>query len=73
MSRNPTPTPLERVIDKLGGQAATGRFIGVSQQLVSKWVKLGKPLPAEHVLKVEAATGISRHIIRGDIYPVPAE
>jgi hypothetical protein len=29
-----------------------------------------KSLPAEHVLAVEAATGISRHELRPDIYPV---
>lgn len=28
-----------------------------------------RPLPPEHVLKVEAATGISRHELRPDIYP----
>lgn len=28
-----------------------------------------KPLPPIHVLAVEAATGISRHDLRPDIYP----
>lgn len=30
----------------------------------------GKRLPAEHVLAVEAATGVSRHLLRPDIYPL---
>jgi DNA-binding transcriptional regulator YdaS (Cro superfamily) len=44
--------------------------IGTSQQLVSYWVRNDKPLPAEFVLKTEAETGISRHDLRPDIYPV---
>lgn len=45
------------------------RLVGVSQPSVWGWVhRLGK-LPAEHVLKVEEATGISRHELRPDIYP----
>lgn len=29
----------------------------------------GRPLAPEHVLTVEAATGVSRHDLRPDIYP----
>lgn len=29
-----------------------------------------KRVPAEHVLRIEAATGVSRHSLRPDIYPV---
>jgi DNA-binding transcriptional regulator YdaS (Cro superfamily) len=32
-------------------------------------VNKGRRLPAEHVLAVEAATGVSRHDLRPDIYP----
>ncbi len=49
-----------------------GRLLGLSQAAVSKWVRLGHALPAEHVLKVEEATGLSRHALRPDIYPVEA-
>jgi len=41
----------------------------VSPTAVWKWVQSGKRLPAEHVLVVEHATGISRHLLRPDIYP----
>lgn len=46
-----------------------GRLVGVSQAAVWQWLKDEKPLPAEHVLAVEAATGVSRHNLRPDIYP----
>lgn len=43
---------------------------GVSQTAVWKWLQSSKRLPAEYVLRVEAATGVSRHSLRPDIYPV---
>ncbi|CAM5279935.1 DNA-binding transcriptional regulator YdaS (Cro superfamily) OS=Sphingobium scionense OX=1404341 GN=GGQ90_002892 PE=4 SV=1 [Sphingobium scionense] len=58
-----------RIAEALGSQSALARLCGVSQQSVSKWVLRNKELPAEHVLAVEHATGISRHDLRPDIYP----
>jgi len=46
------------------------RLCGVAQPSVFKWLTRGKVLPAEFVLKVEAATGVSRHDLRPDIYPI---
>lgn len=60
---------LERAVEKAGSQSAFARLIGVSQPTVWAWLNEGKSLPAEHVLKVEADTGISRHDLRPDIYP----
>lgn len=68
-TRNTPQEALQSAIDALGSQAAMSRLCGVSQPSVFKWLKRSKPLPAEHVLKVEAATGISRHDLRPDIYP----
>jgi DNA-binding transcriptional regulator YdaS (Cro superfamily) len=45
------------------------RLLGIAQPSVWYWLHKAKPLPAEHVLTVEAATGISRHDLRPDIYP----
>ena len=42
----------------------------VSQPTVWRWVNQSKQLPAQHVLAAEAATGVSRHDLRPDIYPV---
>jgi len=52
----------------VGTQVAFARLIGVSQQAVSKRLKAGLPLQPEYVLKVEAATGVSRYELRSDIY-----
>jgi len=62
---------LTAAVAKAGGQAATARICDVSQPAVWKWLQSGKRLPAEHVLAVEAATGVSRHLLRPDIYPLP--
>ncbi len=62
---------LRAVIGAIGSQVATAKLLGVTQGTVSKWVQAHRLLPAEHVLRVEAATGISRHQLRPDIYPLP--
>lgn len=61
---------LKAAINELGSQSAMARLVGVSQPSVSDWVRRIGQLPAEHVLTVEAATGISRHVLRPDIYPI---
>lgn len=52
-----------------GSQSAFAALVGVKQPAVSKWLRENKPLPPEHVLAVEAATGVSKHDLRPDIYP----
>lgn len=68
-----TPTPfqaLKRAVEAVGSQSEFSRLLGVSQTAVWKWLQSSKRLPAEHVLTVEKATGVSRHWLRPDIYPV---
>jgi DNA-binding transcriptional regulator YdaS (Cro superfamily) len=68
-----TPTPHEAMllaIECLGSQSELARLCGLSQTAIWKWTQSSKRLPAEFVLRVEAATGISRHHLRPDIYPV---
>lgn len=60
---------LQIVVNKVG-QSGLARICGVTQPAVWKWLQSSKRLPAEHVLKVEATTGVSRHYLRPDIYPV---
>ena len=60
---------LQDAVSQAGSQAAFAKICGVRQPAVSKWVRSGKPLPAEHVLTVERATGVSKHLLRPDIYP----
>ena len=56
---------LEEAIRAAGGIGALARGLGISQPAVSTWQKI----PAERVLAVEALTGISRTVLRPDLYP----
>jgi DNA-binding transcriptional regulator YdaS (Cro superfamily) len=56
-------------VSMAGGQSAFARLVGVSQTSVWRWIEYRKVLPAEHVLCAEAATGVSRHDLRPDLYP----
>ncbi len=55
---------LDRAIDAAGGIAQLARKIGISQPSVSNWIKV----PAQRVIAVEAATGVSRSDLRPDLY-----
>lgn len=71
MQRGITPQEaLQSAVIAAGSQSEIGRICGVGQPSVWKWLNHGKLLPAEHVLKVEAATGVSRHDLRPDLYPL---
>jgi len=63
-------TPLAAAVRVAGSQSAFGRLIGRRQSTVRDWLRLGKPLPGEYVLDVERQTGVSRHALRPDLYPV---
>jgi len=65
------PTPyeaLQQAVETAGSQSALARVCGVGQPAVWKWLQV-KRLPAEYVLSIETALGISRHDLRPDIYP----
>jgi TorA maturation chaperone TorD len=55
---------LESAIDAAGGVAQLARKIGIAQPSVSNWNRV----PAQRVIAVEIATGISRKILRPDLY-----
>lgn len=55
---------LNRAIQAVGGQAELARRIGITQPSISGWNRV----PAERVIAVEAATGISRIDLRPDLY-----
>jgi TorA maturation chaperone TorD len=59
---------LDRAIDGAGGVAQLARKIGVAQPSVSNWNRV----PAQRVIAVEAATGVSRKVLRPDLYSEPA-
>jgi DNA-binding transcriptional regulator YdaS (Cro superfamily) len=64
-------TPQQALVSRnaIGGQSALARLCGRAQPTIWKWLHGEQGLPAEHVLTVEAATGIPRHLLRPDIYP----
>lgn len=59
-----------RGIGRLGSQTAAVPVLKLSQQAISKRLKNSIPLQSQdEVLAFEAATGISRHDLRPDLYP----
>lgn len=55
-------------VDAGGGLGPVAEKVGVRYQAIQQWLKRGK-VPAERVIAMEQATGISRHELRPDIYP----
>ncbi|WP_439604523.1 transcriptional regulator [Shinella sp.] len=47
-----------------GGSTALAQKIGISPQAVGQW----KVAPPGRVLRIEVATGVSRHLLRPDIF-----
>lgn len=64
-----TSEALKQAVDLAGGQTALASKIGKTQGHVSQWVRRGY-VPPEMVLPIERATGVSRHDLRPDLYPV---
>jgi DNA-binding transcriptional regulator YdaS (Cro superfamily) len=72
---SPTPFPtrfeaLKAVCAAFETQQAMADAFGVTQPTVWRWINQSKQLPAEYVLAAERLTGVSRHWLRPDIYPV---
>lgn len=59
-------SPLERAKERVGGQAELAKLIGVTAQAISQWDEV----PPLRVLAVEAASGVPRHELRPDLYPL---
>jgi len=53
-----------------GGQSQTARNRGVTQPTVHYWLNVMKKCPPEHVIGMEEDSGVSRHLLRPDIYPL---
>lgn len=62
-------SPFALAIRTAGSQSAFGRIIGRPQSSVRDRLASGKPLWAEDVLAVEAATGVPKEDLRPDLYP----
>jgi len=57
-------------VTMIGGQSATSRLIGLSQQAISDRLSKKQRCPAKDgaVLKIEDATGIPKEVLRPDLY-----
>jgi DNA-binding transcriptional regulator YdaS (Cro superfamily) len=58
---------LELAIAQAGSVSDLAESLGITPQTVSQWARV----PAERALQVEGITGVSRHILRPDIYGEP--
>lgn len=67
MTQTSDKSALERAIDAAGSQQALADLLGIKPPSIHEWRKRGK-VPAERVLAVEEATGISRYDLRPDVY-----
>ena len=61
-------SPIERAVRAAGSQSALARILACTPQHVQKMCASGH-VPASRVLKIESATGVSRNLLRPDLYP----
>jgi TorA maturation chaperone TorD len=57
---------LQLAIEAAGGVAGLARKLGIAQPSVSNWTKV----PAERVIAIETMTGVTRNVLRPDLYPM---
>lgn len=72
MSTSALQRAMSVVGEEPGRQTRFAELIGTTQQLVSYWEKHGR-VGGRFVLAIEAATGVSRHELRPDIFGEAAE
>lgn len=71
---SPNHQALARAIEAAGGQVNLAKAIGTTQSNVWTWLNKSKRgAPAEWALKIEAATSVSRHELRPDVFPLSSE
>jgi len=63
---NDANTALKRALKAVGGQKALAEKIGVTAQAISQWDEV----PPLRVLAVERVSGVPRHELRPDLYPL---
>ena len=65
---------LSRACKRAGGQSKLARLLNTTQSTLWYWLARAKRgAPAEYVLRIEEVTGVPRHELRPDIFPLPQE
>ena len=64
----PEDKAIVKAVAVAGSQSSLARTLRCTPQNVQRMCATGH-VPAKHVLKIEAATGVSRHDLRPDLYP----
>lgn len=59
--------PIELAIESAGSVGKLADLLTVRQSVVSNWKARGQ-VPAERVLDVERLTGVSRYVLRPDVF-----
>lgn len=63
-------SPIEIVIEKLGGPTKAAAALGISNpSVVLNW-RARKQVPADRVIEIENLTNVSRHLLRPDVFGV---
>lgn len=66
-------TGLEKAIATAGTQVRLASLLGITTQSVNRWVnKYRGVVPADRVLAIYRATGVTPHELRPDLHPTPA-
>jgi DNA-binding transcriptional regulator YdaS (Cro superfamily) len=65
-----TDNPIAIAVKRVGSVAALAALAGVTPQAISQW---RNRVPAERVLLIESLTGISRHVLRPDVFGARAD
>lgn len=60
--------PIKQAIEKSGGVAELSRALNITYEAVRQWDERNT-IPAGRVIEVERISGVSRHLLRPDIYP----
>lgn len=62
---------LDKAVEAAGSQLALAQLLGIKPPSISGWYDRQR-VPAERCIAIEAATGVSRHDLRPDVFGDPA-
>jgi DNA-binding transcriptional regulator YdaS (Cro superfamily) len=63
---------LERACKAVGGKKKMAEQLSVGPSAISQWLSRGC-IPPKYIIAIERVSGVSRHELRPDIYPVEAQ